>query len=93
MTTTHRLQSVLDRQGVIEVSFRDGEIFEISDCYMIHASVYGRAGGWGATVENNQGMDENRKRFFRPGSKMDFYEEDIQTIRDKKSGTILFETK
>jgi hypothetical protein len=87
----HRFGSVFATDGVLRVTFSDGDVFRLQDFDTVDPTIYGNADQWIATiVQPVGGKRPNFARLFRPGSGLQFKESDIVEIFDEASFTILF---
>ena len=89
---THRLKNVLSAHSEYFVQFTDGTEFQLKDCAPIDFSIYHRAGGYSGTVVTFAGT-EKQMGLYKAGSKIDFYEDDIMSIRNKQAGEAVYEKR
>jgi hypothetical protein len=77
--------------SVLRISFQDGKVFRLRTFIQIDSSVYDRPDGWNAViVECMAPIDPWSQRLFHPGGGIDFYESDVATIVDEKTGDVLY---
>lgn len=89
---THRLKNVLSAHSEFLIRFTDGTEFQLKDCAPIDFSIYHRAGGYSGTVVAFAGT-KKQMRLYKAGSRIDFYENDILSIRNGKVGEAVYEKK
>lgn len=89
---THRLEDVFSVDSEFQIHFDDGTELSVKDCESIDFSIYHKAGGWSGSVVAFTGSEKQLK-LFKPGSGIDFYEDDILSIRDKRTGQNVYEKK
>ena len=87
----HRFIAALSTEGVLRITFTDGDIFRLKDFETVHPTIYGDADRWTAiVVQPVRGKHPDFARLFHPGSGIDFNESEISEIFDEASSTILF---
>ncbi|HEV2046735.1 MAG TPA: hypothetical protein VGQ95_09070 [Chthoniobacterales bacterium] len=88
----HRFASLFATNGVLRITFRDGDIFRLRDFSVVNPTIYGDADRWTSTVvEAVHGKHPDFARLHRPGGGLDFNERDISEIFDESSSTSLFQ--
>jgi hypothetical protein len=87
---THRLEDVLSADSEFQIGFADGTEAAVKGCHPIDFSIYHRTGGWTGSVVEFTGS-EKQKQFFKTGSGIDFYEEDILSIRNNQNGETVYQ--
>jgi len=90
LKNTHRLEGVLSIDSEFQICLADGIEMEVKDCVPVDFSIYRQTGGWSGSVVTLTGS-EKQMRLFKPGSGIDFYEDDILTIRNSRTGDIVYE--
>lgn len=86
---THQLEDILSADSEFKIHFSDGTEIIAKDCDAIDFSIYNQTGGWNCTVVDFVGTEKQMK-LFKPGSQMDFYEDDIVSIRCNQQGAVLY---
>lgn len=86
---THQLEDILSADSEFRIQFSDGTEIIAKDCDAIDFSIYNQTGGWNCRVVDIIGT-EQQKKLFKPDSLMDFYEDDILSIRCNLEGAFLY---
>ncbi|MFN7813286.1 MAG: hypothetical protein ACK5SI_11570 [Planctomycetia bacterium] len=87
----HRFSTAFSTEGVLRITFTDGDVFRLQGFQTVHPTIYGDADRWNASiVQPVRGKHLDFARLFRPGSGLDFNESDITEIFDEASSTVLF---
>jgi len=87
----HRLSTIFSTEGVLLITFTDGDVFRLKGFQTVHPTIYGDADRWNASiVQPVRGKNLDFARLFRSGSKLDFNESDIKEIFDEASSAIVF---
>lgn len=89
---THRLKDVLSAHSEVLIRFTDGTENYLKDCVPIDFSVYHRVGGWNGSIVAFAGS-EKQMRFYKAGSKIDFYENDIFSIQNTETRESVYQKK
>jgi hypothetical protein len=87
---THRLEDVLSVDSEFQIRFDDGTELNVKDCEPIDFPIYHRIGGWNGSLVAFAGS-QSAMKLFKPGSGVDFYEDDILSIRNNQTGDIVYE--
>ena len=87
---THRLADALSADSEFQIRFTDGIEMVVKDCNPIDFSIYHRIGGWTGSVIEFTG-NEKQRQLFKTGSGIDFYEEDILSIRNNQTGETVYQ--
>lgn len=87
---THRLEEVLSTDSEFQIRFADGTEVQVKGCVPIDFSIYHKTGGWSGSVVAFAGSEKQMK-LFRPGSGIDFYEDDVLTIQNNRTGEIVYD--
>jgi hypothetical protein len=78
-----------DRNLIVRISFKDGEVFRLRSCNAVDKTIYDKKGLWsGEIVEILK--RPNSKLELRAGTGLDFSEQDIAEIFDESSQQVTF---
>jgi hypothetical protein len=87
---THRLEDAMSADSEFQICFADGTEMVVKECTPIDFSIYHKTGGWTGSVIGFTG-NEKQRQLFKTGSRIDFYEEDIVSIRNTQTGEIVYQ--
>ena len=73
-----------------QICFADGTEMVVKECTPIDFAIYHKSGGWTGSVIEFTGSEKQRQ-LFKTGSRIDFYEEDIVSIRNTQTGEIVYQ--
>jgi len=86
---THRLEDVMSADSEFQICFADGTEMVVKECTPIDFSIYHKTGGWTGSVIEFTG-NEKQRQLFKTGSRIDFSEEDIVSIRNTQTGETVY---
>lgn len=80
-----------DSEGhILRISFRDGEVFDLMTFAEVCEADAPAGPTWSAVVVKAVNASGEKRRFFPPGSGMDFLECDISEIRDLTLDSVVY---
>ncbi len=87
---THRVQDVLAADCEFRIHFANGSEVVVKDCSPVDFSIYHQTGGWSGTIVDFEGT-EAQINLFKPGSGIDFYEDDIVSVQRNGTCDLLYQ--
>lgn len=81
-TTTHKLLGVVESEiaHAFQVTFKDSEVLILQNLCPVDPSVYGSNGLWTGEIVRGVRILVKKEMFRKPGSFLDFKEEDVEEI-------------
>ena len=89
---THKLLEIVESKTshVFQVKFKDLDVFHLKCLNPIDSTVYGLNGQWSAEIVVVVRLPSAKEKLFKPGSLLDFKEEDVREISDVTTNELIF---
>jgi hypothetical protein len=90
--TTHILLEILKPKvnHTFSISFKDSDAFILKELNPIDPSIYDSKGQWTAMIVEIICVSAKKEKLLKPGSGLDFKEEDIQEITDATTHELIY---
>lgn len=91
-SATHILLECLKARAshILLISFKDTEVFLVKNLSPIDPSIYGSNGQWSSEVVEVIQASTKKRNLFKPGSGLDFNEEDVQQMIDTETSELIY---